>query len=404
MDFEYSEKTRRILAAVTEFRDSHIYPNETLFDEQVEEGGRWKPVPIVEELRAEAKQRGLWNLFINDERDGAGLSNLDYAPIAEVMGCNEWAPEVFNCNPPDSGNIELLRSFADEEQQRRWLAPLLAGDIRSSFAMTEPGVASSDATNMATTAVRDGDHWVLSGRKWWISGPGNPACTFAIVMCRTGGEEDAPHLRHSMLIVPFDTPGVTISRQLSVFGFDHAPRGHSELVFDAVRVPVANTILGVGRGFEIAQGRLGAGRLHHAMRCVGAAERALALMCRRSQERIAFGKPLSQLGGNFDVIAESRAEISMARLLVLKAADSLDRHGAKGARSEISQAKLIAPAMACRVLDRAMQLHGAEGLSQDTPLAALYARLRTLRIADGPDEVHRRVIAKQELAQYQTGA
>lgn len=399
MNFEHSEKVLRLRETLIAFRDRNIYPNEARFERELEEHGRFAIIPLLEELRAEAKAAGLWNSFLDDPEHGASLTTLEYAPLAEIMGCNEWAPEIFNCNPPDSGNIELLRRYADTDQKARWLAPLMAGDIRSSFAMTEPGVASSDATNIQARAERDGDDWVLNGKKWWISGPGSPACTFSIVMCRTS--DDAPaHLRHSMFIVPLDTPGVTIVRQLKVFGFDHAPRGQSELHFSNVRVPTRNVILGVGRGFEIAQGRLGGGRIHHAMRCIGAAERAMDLMCKRSQSRRAFGKKLADLGGNLDIIAQCRVEIDMARLLVLRAADKLDRVGAKAARSEISQAKLVAPTMALAVVDRAIQMHGAEGLSQDSPLPALFARLRTLRLADGPDEVHRRVIAKEQLAPY----
>jgi acyl-CoA dehydrogenase len=399
MNFEHSEKVLRLRKELIAFRDREIYPHEAQFEHELEEHGRFAIIPILEALRAKAKAAGLWNLFLDDPEHGAGLTNLEYAPLAEIMGCNEWTPETFNCNPPDSGNIELLRRYADAEQKARWLAPLMAGDIRSSFAMTEPGVASSDATNIQARAERDGNDWVLNGRKWWISGPGSPACAFTIVMCRTG-DDATSHLNHSMFIVPLKAPGVTIVRQLKVFGFDHAPRGQSELCFSNVRIPTGNVIFGIGRGFEIAQGRLGSGRIHHAMRCIGAAERAMDLMCRRSQSRRAFGRKLSDLGGNPDVIAQSRVEIEMARLLVLRAADRLDRLGAKAARSEISQAKLVAPTMALAVVDRAIQMHGAEGLSQDSPLPALFARLRTLRLADGPDEVHRRVIAKEELAPY----
>jgi acyl-CoA dehydrogenase len=397
---EISAGTKALLDRVTAFRDSHIYSNEGLFNEQSVSGGtQWKPIPILEELRRRAKAEGLWNLFLNDERYGAGLSNLEYAPIAEVMGCNEWAPEVFNCNPPDTGNMGTLAAFGTPEQQERWLKPLLDGRIRSCFAMTEPDVASSDATNISTRAEAVGDGWVISGRKWFISGPGNPLCEIAIVMCKSDPQAER-YKQHSMILIPLSTPGVEVKRHLTVMGFDYAPRGHWEIAFDNVKVPVSNTILGPGRGFEVAQGRLGGGRLHHAMRCVGAAERALDLMCRRGLTRTAFGKKLADLGGNLDLIARSRIEINMVRQLVLKAAHLLDTAGGKAARSEISQVKVIAPDMACRVVDRAIQMHGAAGLSQDTPLAALYARLRTLRIVDGPDEVHLRVIAKSELARY----
>jgi acyl-CoA dehydrogenase len=327
------------------------------------------------------------------------LSNVEYAPLAEIMGCNEWAPEVFNCNPPDTGNMGLLAAFGSEEHKERWLRPLLSGEIRSCFAMTEPAVASSDATNIATRASLDRNEWVINGEKWWISGPGNPLCKLAIVMCRT--EPGADRLRqHSMILVPLDTAGVSITRHLTVFGHDFAPRGHCQLTFDNVRVPASNVLLGAGRGFEIAQGRLGPGRIHHAMRCIGAAERALESMCRRGLARTAFGKPLIDLGGNRNAIARSRIEIDMLRAFVMLAAQQLDVLGSSAARSVISQVKVAAPEIACRVVDRAMQIHGAAGLSQDTPLAALYARLRTLRIVDGPDEVHLRVVAKQELARY----
>lgn len=400
MTFELSKKVQVLIERLTAFRDEHIYPNEALFAEQVSSGTHWKPAPILEQLRIRAKSMGLWNLFMSDPRYGEGLSNLEYAPLAELMGCNEWAPEVFNCNPPDTGNMGMLAAFANAEQKKQWLEPLLAGDIRSCFAMSEPNVASSDATNISTRAEIDGANWLINGEKWWISGPGNPLCKIAIVMCRTHPEAER-HAQHSMILVPLDTPGVTIKRQLTVLGFDFAPRGHSHLVFENVKVPYENVLLGPGRGFEIAQGRLGPGRVHHAMRCVGAAERALSLMCKRGLARKAFKKEIAVLGGNLDVIARSRLEIEMVRALVLRVAERLDSVGAAGARSEISQVKVAAPEMACRIVDRAIQMHGAAGLSQDTPLAALYARLRTLRIVDGPDEVHLRVIGKQELEKYQ---
>jgi acyl-CoA dehydrogenase len=396
-----SERARSLLERVKAFRDTHIYANELLFNEQAATcATERKPVPILEELRRRAKAEGLWNLFLKDEGlGGAGLSHLEYAPIAEVMGCNEWAPEVFNCNPPDSGNMGLLAAFGTPEQQDRWLKPMLEGQIRSCFAMTEPEVASSDANNISTRAQVEGDHWVISGRKWFISGAGNPLCEIAIAMCKTDPQAER-HQQHSLILIPMSSPGVIVKRPLTVLGFDYAPRGHWEVLFDNVRVPIADTLLGRSRGFEAAQGRLGGGRLHHAMRCVGAAERALDLMCRRGVTRMAFGKKLADLGGNLDLIARSRIEINMVRQLVLKAAQLLDTVGGKAARSEISQVKVIAPEMACRVVDRAIQMHGAAGLSQDTPLAALYARLRTLRIVDGPDEVHLRVVAKSELAKY----
>jgi acyl-CoA dehydrogenase len=388
-----AEHARTLLERVKAFRDTHIYPNERRFNEQAARCAiEWQPVPILEELRGIAKEQGLWNL-------SSGLSHVDYAPLAEVMGCNEWTPEVFNCNPPDSGNMGLLAAYATPEQKEQWLEPLLQGRIRSCFAMTEPAVASSDANNIAAHAEADGDHWVISGRKWFISGAGNPLCQLAIAMCKT--DPRAPrHAQHSLILIPMSAPGIRVERPLTVLGFDYAPRGHWEVVFDHVRVPIAYTLLGRGRGFEAAQGRLGGGRLHHAMRCVGAAERALELMCRRGLTRSAFGKKLVDLGGNLDLIARSRIEINMVRQLVLEAARLLDTVGGKAARSEISQVKVAAPAMAYRVVDRAIQLHGAAGLSQDTPLAALYARLRTLRIVDGPDEVHLRVVGKAEVAKY----
>jgi acyl-CoA dehydrogenase len=386
-----------LAAELTAFRDEHIIPNEARFEAEIAAGeDRFRYPPLLVELRGLAKNRGLWNLFLE-------LSNREYAPLAEIIGCNEWAPEVFNCNPPDTGNMGILAAYGTAAQKERWLEPLLAGDIRSCFAMTEPDVASSDATNIATHARRDGETWAIDGRKWFISGPGNPLCTIAIVMCRS--EPDAERYKqHSMILVPLDAPGLTLRRHLTIFGFDFAPRGHWEIAFDDVRVPLENVILGPGRGFEVAQGRLGGGRLHHAMRCVGAAERALQLMCERGAERTAFGKPLAELGGNLDLIARSRIEIDMVRALVLDAATLLDASGGKAARAAISAVKVAAPEMACRVVDRAIQLHGAKGLSQDTPLAALYARLRSLRIVDGPDEVHLRVIAKEELRKREARA
>lgn len=399
MDFSYSPKTRELLEKLTAFRDEHIYPNEEVFARQVNEGERWAAVPVVAVLQAMAREQGLWNLFLPEPEYGAGLSNLEYAPLAEVMGCNEWAPEVFNCGAPDTGNMEVLARYGSEEQKEQWLKPLLSAEIRSCFAMTEPGVASSDATNMEATAVRDGDEWVLNGRKWWISGAGDPRCKIAIYMCLTNPEAGR-HEQHSQILVPMDAPGVTVVRPLNVFGYDHAPHGHCEIVFENVRVPYGNVILGEGRGFEIAQGRLGPGRIHHCMRSIGTAERALELMCRRGMQRTAFGKPLIKLGGNFDVVAESRIEIEQARLLVLKAAWLMDNVGNKAAASEISQIKVVAPNIALRVIDRAIQMHGGAGVCQDVPLAEMYANQRTLRLADGPDEVHRMLVARRELAKY----
>ena len=399
MDFSYSPKTQELLDKLIAFRDEHIYPNEEVFSRQVNEGDRWAAVPVVAELQALAREQGLWNLFLPEPEYGAGLSNLEYAPLAEVMGCNEWAPEVFNCGAPDTGNMEVIARYGNEEQKEQWLKPLLTAEIRSCFAMTEPGVASSDATNMEATAVREGDEWVLNGRKWWISGAGDPRCKIAIFMCLTNPEAGR-HEQHSQILVPMDAPGVTVVRPLNVFGYDHAPHGHCEIMFDKVRVPYGNVILGEGRGFEIAQGRLGPGRIHHCMRSIGTAERALELMCRRGMQRTAFGKPLIKLGGNFDVVAESRIEIEQARLLVLKAAWLMDNVGNKAAASEISQIKVVAPNIALRVIDRAIQMHGGAGVCQDVPLAEMYANQRTLRLADGPDEVHRMLVARRELAKY----
>ena len=399
MDFSYSPKTQELLDKLIAFRDEHIYPNEAVFARQVNEGNRWAAVPVVAELQALAREQGLWNLFLPEPEYGAGLSNLEYAPLAEVMGCNEWAPEVFNCGAPDTGNMEVIARYGNEEQKEQWLKPLLTAEIRSCFAMTEPGVASSDATNMEATAVREGDEWVLNGRKWWISGAGDPRCKIAIFMCLTNPEAGR-HEQHSQILVPMDAPGVTVVRPLNVFGYDHAPHGHCEIMFDKVRVPYGNVILGEGRGFEIAQGRLGPGRIHHCMRSIGTAERALELMCRRGMQRTAFGKPLIKLGGNFDVVAESRIEIEQARLLVLKAAWLMDNVGNKAAASEISQIKVVAPNIALKVIDRAIQMHGGAGVCQDVPLAEMYANQRTLRLADGPDEVHRMLVARRELAKY----
>lgn len=399
MDFSYSPKTRDLLQKLTAFRDQYIIPNEELVTRQVNEGDRWAPVPVVEELKALARSQGLWNLFLPEPEYGAGLSNLEYAPLAEVMGCNEWAPVVFNCSAPDTGNMEVLVRYGNDAQREQWLTPLLEGEIRSCFAMTEPGVASSDATNMQATGVLEGDEWVLNGRKWWASGAGDPRCKVAIYMCLTNPEAER-HQQHSQILVPMDAKGVTVVRPLTVFGYDHAPHGHCEIIFDNVRVPADNVILGAGRGFEIAQGRLGPGRIHHCMRSIGTAERALEMMIRRGIQRTAFGKPLVKLGGNFDVIAESRIEIEQARLLVLKAAWLMDNVGNKAAASEISQIKVVAPNVALRVIDRAIQMHGGAGVCQDFPLAEMYANQRTLRLADGPDEVHRMLVARRELAKY----
>jgi acyl-CoA dehydrogenase len=375
--------------------ETHVYPNEPRFHEEVERD-RWKPTQIVGELKSKARNQGLWNLFLPQDPNGAGLSNLEYAPLCEIMGRSHMAPEVFNCSAPDTGNMEVLARYGTEEQKEKWLKPLLAGEIRSCFSMTEPDVASSDATNIAAGIVRDGDEYVIRGRKWWSSGAGDPRCKIAIFMGKS--DPSAPiHKQQSMILVPLDTPGVKIVRMLTVFGYDHAPHGHAEIDFEAVRVPAANMLLGEGRGFEIAQGRLGPGRIHHCMRCIGLAERALETMCKRVQTRVAFGKPLAEQGTIRADIAASRMEIEQARLLTLKAAYMMDTLGNKVARSEIAMIKVIAPNVALRVLDRAIQAHGGAGVSQDTFLASAWAMTRTLRLADGPDEVHVESIAKWEL-------
>lgn len=400
MDFAYTPKVQALRERVTAFMDEHVYPAEAVFARQVAEGDRWQPTAIVETLKRQAQAAGLWNLFLPESELGAGLSNLEYAPLAEIMGRSLLGPEPFNCSAPDTGNMEVLVRYGTAEQKRRWLEPLLRGEIRSAFAMTEPDVASSDATNMAATAVLEDEQWVINGRKWWTSGACDPRCKVLIFMGLT--DPQAPrHQQHSMILVPTDTPGLKIVRPLPVFGYDDAPHGHAEVTFDEVRVPLENVILGPGRGFEIAQGRLGPGRIHHCMRSVGMAERALELMCRRATSRHAFGKPLAQLGGNFDKIAESRMQIEMARLLTLKAAHMMDSVGNKVARSEIAQIKVVAPNVALQVIDRAIQLHGGAGVSDDFPLAYMYAMQRTLRLADGPDEVHRAAIAKYELSRYE---
>jgi acyl-CoA dehydrogenase len=396
MDFELSAKTKEMQKRLQAFMDDHIYPNEHRFDEEVERE-RWKPARIVEELKSKARDAGLWNLFLPEDEHGAGLTNLEYAPLCEIMGRSHMAPEVFNCSAPDTGNMEVLARYGTAEQKRKWLEPLLAGEIRSCFAMTEPDVASSDATNIRAAIVRDGDEYVINGRKWWTSGAGDPRCKIAIFMGKT--EPSAPaHKQQSMILVPLDTPGVKIVRMLKVFGYDHAPHGHGEIQFENVRVPKTNMLLGEGRGFEIAQGRLGPGRIHHCMRCIGLAERALEVMCKRTQARVAFGKTLAEQGTIRADIAVSRMEIEQARLLTLKAAHMMDTVGNKAARLEIAMIKVVAPNMTLRVLDRAMQAHGGAGVSQDTFLASAWAAVRTLRLADGPDEVHIESIAKWELA------
>jgi acyl-CoA dehydrogenase len=398
MTFEFSEKTKELQKRLQRFMDEHIYPNEQRFHEEVERD-RWKPTKIVEELKPKARAAGLWNLFLPDDSDGAGLTNLEYAPLCEIMGRCHWAPEVFNCSAPDTGNMEVLARYGSPEQKEKWLKPLLAGEIRSCFAMTEPDVASSDATNIASSIMRHGDEYVINGRKWWTSGAGDPRCKIAIFMGKTNPSA-ATHKQQSMILVPMDAPGVKIERLLHVFGYDHAPHGHGEVTFKNVRVPATNMLLGEGRGFEIAQGRLGPGRIHHCMRCIGVAERALEIMCKRVQSRVAFGKPLAEQGTIRADIAVSRIEIEQARLLTLKAAHMMDTVGNKAARAEIAMIKIVAPNVALKVLDRAIQAHGGAGVSDDTFLAAAWAGVRTLRLADGPDEVHAESIARLELGKW----
>ncbi len=402
MDFELSAKTKELQQRLQSFMDAHVYPNEHRFQEEVQRE-RWKPTRIVEELKLKARREGLWNLFLPGEEGGAALTNLEYAPLCEIMGRSHMAPEVFNCSAPDTGNMEVLARYGTAEQKEKWLKPLLAGEIRSCFSMTEPDVASSDATNIRARIERDGDECVIRGRKWWSSGAGDPRCKIAIFMGKTDPSAPA-HKQQSMILVPLATPGVKIVRLLTVFGYDHAPHGHAEIQFENVRVPATNMLLGEGRGFEIAQGRLGPGRIHHCMRCVGLAERALETMCKRVQARVAFGKALAEQGTIRADIAASRMEIEQARLLTLKAAYMMDTAGNKAARAEIAMIKVVAPNVALRVLDRAIQAHGAAGVSQDTFLASAWAMSRTLRLADGPDEVHVESIAKWELTKGQKRA
>ncbi len=402
MDFAFSAKVKDLQSRLQAFMDEYIYPNEQRYYGQVEQN-RWSPPAILEQLKPKARAAGLWNLFLPDAVHGAGLSNLEYAPLCEIMGRSMIAAEAFNCSAPDTGNMEVLARYGTAGQKDRWLKPLLAGEIRSCFAMTEPAVASSDATNIQASIVRDRDEYVINGRKWWSSGAGDPRCKVAIFMGKTG--LDAPgaaprHQQQSMVLVPMDAKGVKIERLLTVFGYDHAPHGHGEITFTNVRVPVSNMLLGEGRGFEIAQGRLGPGRIHHCMRCVGIAERALETMCKRVQSRVAFGKPLAEQGTIRADIAHSRMEIEQARLLTLNAAYRMDTVGNKDARAEIAMIKVVAPNVALRVLDRAIQAHGAAGVSQDTFLAGAWANARTLRLADGPDEVHTESIARLELRKW----
>jgi acyl-CoA dehydrogenase len=384
--------------------EEFVYPNEARLDAEIEanrlRGDPWVPLQLMEELKNEARRRELWNLFLPESPFGAGLTNLEYAALCEIMGRSPFAPEVFNCSAPDTGNMEVLARYGTPEQQERWLKPLLEGKIRSAFGMTEPAVASSDATNVELSIVRAGDSYVINGRKWWTSGAPDPRCQILIVMGQTAPDNPDIHKRQSMILVPMDTPGVSRVRTLKVFGYDHAPHGHGEVDFHDVRVPVTNILLGEGRGFEIAQGRLGPGRIHHCMRLIGLAERALELMCRRTLQRVAFGRPIADQGVTRERIAEARILIDQARLLVMNAADLMDRVGNKRAAKEIAMIKVVAPNMACQVLDWAIQAHGGGGVSEDFPLAAAWVAARTLRLADGPDEVHRNQIAKLELARY----
>ncbi|MCU7738995.1 acyl-CoA dehydrogenase [Priestia megaterium] len=402
MYFSYSDKVVKLQKELTSFMEEHIYPNERLYEQQLnEQPSRWSAVPpIMEELKEKAKQAGLWNLFLPESEYGAGLTNVEYAPLCEIMGRSIIGPEAFNCGAPDTGNMEVLVRYGTPEQKEKWLKPLLNGDIRSCFSMTESDVGSSDATNIQCSIVREGDEYVINGRKWWSSGAGDPRCKIAIVM----GKSDftaSKYEQQSMILVPLNTPGVKIERMLPVFGYDHAPHGHAEIHYDNVRVPASNMLLGEGKGFAIAQGRLGPGRIHHCMRLIGAAERALEELCKRIQSRSTFNKLLSQQGVIQEWVAESRIEIEQARLLTLKAAYMMDTVGNKKARKEIAMIKVMAPAMALKVIDRAIQAFGAAGVSEDTPLAALWANARTLRLADGPDEVHKAQLARLELKPYQ---
>lgn len=403
MDLGLSDELVKVRDKILTFVEEIVGPVEQEYHQEVSVGDRWSHTPrqdeILNGLKEEARKMGMWNFFLPESQGGAGISNLEYAHLAEIMGRSRLASEAFNCSAPDTGNMEVLERYGSAEQKKQWLEPLLAGEIRSAFAMTEPGVASSDATNIATRAVLDGDEWVISGEKFYISGAGDARCKIMITMVVTDPDA-SKHTRQSQILVPMDAEGVEVVRPMQVFGRDDAPHGHMHIKFHNVRVPESNIILGRGRGFEISQGRLGPGRIHHCMRSIGAAEKALDLMCKRAVSRVAFGKPLAELGGNYDIIADSRIEIEMCRLLTFKAAWLMDTIGNKAARDAISQIKVVVPNMALRVIDRAIQMHGAAGVSQDFPLAALWTSQRTLRLADGPDEVHRRVVARKELAKY----
>jgi len=400
MNFDYSEKVENLRGRLLAFMDKHVYPTEEELATWIDQAdSRWTIPPLLEDLKTKAREAGLWNLFLPDSERGGGLSNLEYAPLCEIMGRSRFAAEIFNCSAPDTGNMEVLERYGSEEQKERWLEPLLAGEIRSAFAMTEPAVASSDATNIESSITADGEDYVLNGEKWWISGVGDPRCKIVIFMGKTDPTAHR-YLQQSMVLVPIDTPGLEIGRMLRVFGYDDAPHGHAEVDFKDVRVPKSNLILGEGRGFEIAQGRLGPGRIHHCMRAIGLAERALEIMCVRARERVAFGRALGKMGVTRMHIAESRMEIEQARLLTLKAAHMMDTVGNREARSEIAQIKVVAPRMALRVVDRAMQVHGAAGVCQDFFLAEAFAGLRSLRFADGPDEVHTEQVGRLELRKH----
>ena len=396
MNFEYSNKVKDLQDKLTNFMNEHVYKNEAVYKEEVEKGGRWCVPKIMEDMKSKAKTQGLWNLFLPESDLGAGLTNTEYAPLCEIMGRSPIGAEVFNCSAPDTGNMEVLVRYGTKEQQNQWLKPLLNGEIRSAFAMTEPDVASSDASNIQASIDKKGDEYVINARKWWTSGAMDPRCKIMIFMGKTDPNADK-YKQQSMILVPIDTPGVKVLRHLPVFGYDHAPHGHAEVDFKDVKVPVSNILLGEGRGFEIAQGRLGPGRIHHCMRLIGQAERALELMVKRAKSRVAFGKPISEQGVVMHAIAESRAEIEQARLLVLKTAHMMDTVGNKIARKEISMIKVVAPNMATKIIDRAIQVHGGGGVSSDFPLSYAYGHARTLRLADGPDEVHRMSVAKLEM-------
>jgi acyl-CoA dehydrogenase len=400
VNFDYSDKVKELQKRVSAFMDEHVYPNERTFLAQIAAGDRWQPTQIVEELKVKARAANLWNLFLPESELGAGLTNLEYAPLAEIMGRSPMASEVFNCSAPDTGNMEVLARYGTAEQKRQWLAPLLDGKIRSAFAMTEPAVASSDATNIQSSITRDGDTYVLNGRKWWTSGAGDPRCKIMIFMGKTAPNDPDRHKQQSMILVPIDMPGVKVERMLSVFGYDDAPHGHAEVSFDNVRVPASNMLLGEGRGFEIAQGRLGPGRIHHCMRTIGVAERALEAMCKRLLTREAFGKQIARHNVWQQRVADARINIEQCRLLTLKAAYMMDTVGNKAARAEIAMIKVAAPNMALQVIDDAIQAFGAAGVSGDFPLAGSWAGIRTLRLADGPDEVHRNQIAKLEFQKH----